>query len=110
MKSQTAAEVVAACSLARDGWRPARGALLVVVLVDEETGGAEGARWLTETHPDKVRCDYLLNEGGGGFVEYEGRRALLRSAAPRRASSASSCTPTAWPPTGRCRGWATTRC
>ena len=56
------------------GWRPARGALLVVVLADEETGGAEGARWLTETHPDKVRCDYLLNEGGGGFVEYEGRR------------------------------------
>jgi acetylornithine deacetylase/succinyl-diaminopimelate desuccinylase-like protein len=74
MKSQTAAEVVAACSLARAGWRPAHGALLVVVLADEETGGAEGARWLTETHPDKVRCDYLLNEGGGGFVEYEGRR------------------------------------
>ena len=44
MKSQTAAEVVAACSLAREGWRPARGALLVVVLVDEETGGAEGAQ------------------------------------------------------------------
>ena len=31
MKSQTAAEVVAACSLARGGWRPARGSLLVVV-------------------------------------------------------------------------------
>jgi acetylornithine deacetylase/succinyl-diaminopimelate desuccinylase-like protein len=74
MKSQTAAEVVAACTLARAGWRPARGALLVVSVVDEETGGAEGARWLTETHPEKVRCDFLLNEGGGGFVEYEGRR------------------------------------
>jgi acetylornithine deacetylase/succinyl-diaminopimelate desuccinylase-like protein len=74
MKSQTAAEVVAACSLARTGWRPARGSLLVVVLVDEETGGADGARWLTETHPEKVRCDLLLNEGGGGFVEYRGRR------------------------------------
>src|SRR5206468_4356883 len=30
MKSQTAAEVAAAISLANSGWRPARGALLVV--------------------------------------------------------------------------------
>jgi acetylornithine deacetylase/succinyl-diaminopimelate desuccinylase-like protein len=74
MKSQTAAEVVAACSLARDGWRPARGSLLVVVLVDEETGGADGAQWLTQTHPEKVRCDYLVNEGGGGVIDYDGRR------------------------------------
>ncbi len=74
MKSQTAAEVVAACSLARSGWRPARGSLLVVVVVDEETGGAQGAQWLTATHPDKVRCDYLVNEGGGGIIDYDGRR------------------------------------
>jgi acetylornithine deacetylase/succinyl-diaminopimelate desuccinylase-like protein len=74
MKSQTAAEVAAACSLARGGWRPAAGSLLVVVLVDEETGGAEGAQWLTANHPDKVRCDYLVNEGGGGIFEYAGRR------------------------------------
>ena len=74
MKSQTAAEVVAACSLARSGWRPERGTLLVVSLVDEETGGADGARWITATHPDKVRCDYLVNEGGGGIIDYDGRR------------------------------------
>ena len=74
MKSQTAAEVVAACSLARTGWRPERGALLVVVVVDEETGGAHGAQWLTATHPEKVRCDYLVNEGGGGIIDYDGRR------------------------------------
>jgi acetylornithine deacetylase/succinyl-diaminopimelate desuccinylase-like protein len=74
MKSQTAAEVTAACSLARNGWRPPRGSLLVVVLADEETGGAEGSQWLTRTHPDKVRCDFLLNEGGGGVIEYDGRR------------------------------------
>ncbi len=65
MKSQTAAEVVAAADLAREGWRPARGALKVVVVSDEETGGEYGARWLTEAHPDKVRCDFLLNEGAG---------------------------------------------
>ena len=74
MKSQTAAEVAAACDLASRGWRPARGTLLVVVVVDEETGGSEGAQWLTQTHPEKVRCDYLVNEGGGGILEYGQRR------------------------------------
>jgi acetylornithine deacetylase/succinyl-diaminopimelate desuccinylase-like protein len=74
MKSQVAAEVAAAASLARSGWRPARGELLVVTVVDEETGGALGAQWITETHPEKVRCDYLLNEGGGAVFEYRGAR------------------------------------
>src|SRR5215211_5074245 len=74
MKSQTAAEVTAAISLARGGWRPARGDLLVVVVVDEETGGSEGAQWLSETHPDKVRSDMLLNEGGGWHLDRDGER------------------------------------
>jgi acetylornithine deacetylase/succinyl-diaminopimelate desuccinylase-like protein len=74
MKSQTAAEVVAAVSLAREGWRPARGDLLVVAVVDEETGGGEGAVWLTRTHPDEVRCDYMLNEGAGSVIPFEGGR------------------------------------
>ncbi|HEV2058836.1 MAG TPA: M20/M25/M40 family metallo-hydrolase [Solirubrobacteraceae bacterium] len=74
MKSQTAAEVTAALSLARSGWRPAQGDLLVVVVVDEEVGGKLGAMWICEHHPDKVRCDYLLNEGGGANFPYDGER------------------------------------
>jgi acetylornithine deacetylase/succinyl-diaminopimelate desuccinylase-like protein len=74
MKSQVAAEVAAAVSLARSGWRPARGDLLVVAVVDEETGGSLGAEWLTRTHPEKVRCELLVNEGGGAVFEYRGRR------------------------------------
>src|SRR3954463_6652918 len=74
MKSQTAAEVVAAMSLAREGWRPARGDLLVVVGVDEETGGAEGAQWVCAGHPDQVRCDFLLNEGAGTVLPFDGGR------------------------------------
>jgi acetylornithine deacetylase/succinyl-diaminopimelate desuccinylase-like protein len=74
MKSQTAAEVVAALSLAHEGWRPARGDLLIVVTADEETGGDEGAVWLCENHPDLVRCDELLNEGGGAVLPYGDER------------------------------------
>jgi acetylornithine deacetylase/succinyl-diaminopimelate desuccinylase-like protein len=74
MKSQVAAEAVAGASLARRGWRPASGELRLVFVVDEEAGGAYGAQFLTEQHPDKVRCDYVLNEGGGEVFEYAGRR------------------------------------
>ena len=74
MKSQVAAEVAAAAGLAREGWRPARGELLIVAVADEETGGELGAKWLCEKHPEKVRCDMLLNEGGGPHFELDGQR------------------------------------
>ncbi len=74
MKSQVAAEIAAGISLARSGWRPARGELLIVAVVDEETGGSLGAEWITKNHPEKVRCDLLINEGGGPVFEYGGAR------------------------------------
>src|SRR3954471_13850574 len=55
MKSQTAAEVTAALALAQSGWRPAHGDLLVVCVVDEETGGGEGAAWVSGKHPPAGR-------------------------------------------------------
>jgi acetylornithine deacetylase/succinyl-diaminopimelate desuccinylase-like protein len=74
MKSQTAAEVAAALDLALSGWRPPHGDLLVIVVVDEETGGEDGAIWLTENHPELVRCDYLLNEGAGSVIPHGDER------------------------------------
>ncbi|HWH94754.1 MAG TPA: M20/M25/M40 family metallo-hydrolase [Baekduia sp.] len=74
MKSQTAAEVAAALHLAESGWRPAHGDLLVIVVVDEETGGDDGAIWLTENHPELVRCDFLLNEGAGTVIPHGDER------------------------------------
>jgi acetylornithine deacetylase/succinyl-diaminopimelate desuccinylase-like protein len=73
MKSQTAAEVVAACSLARAGWRPERGDLIVISVIDEEEDGT-GAIWLTEQRPELVRCDWLINEGAGVAFEVAGER------------------------------------
>jgi acetylornithine deacetylase/succinyl-diaminopimelate desuccinylase-like protein len=74
MKDQVAAEVAAAAALGRDGWRPRKGELLVVTTADEEMGAAAGAQWLCSEHPDKVRSDYVLNEGGGVSFELDGRR------------------------------------
>jgi acetylornithine deacetylase/succinyl-diaminopimelate desuccinylase-like protein len=73
MKSQVAAEVAAAASLAEEGWRPA-GELLVVITADEEAGAEFGAQWLCKEHPDKVRCDFMVNEGAGEIVHFDGRR------------------------------------
>ena len=74
MKSQTAAEAVAGAALARSGWRPERGELKIISVVDEETGGRLGAKWLTEEHPDLARVDFLLNEGAGTVMPFGDRR------------------------------------
>lgn len=74
MKGQAAAELAAATELVKSGWRPEAGALKIIVTADEEAGGGYGARWLCEQHPEKVRCDYALNEGGGNQFIYKGRR------------------------------------
>src|SRR3954470_6420496 len=77
MKSQVAAEVAAACALAEEGWRPASGELLVIVTADEEAGAVHGAKWLCEQMPDRVRCDLVVNEGGGDSFDFGGRRLYL---------------------------------
>jgi acetylornithine deacetylase/succinyl-diaminopimelate desuccinylase-like protein len=74
MKGQVAAEVAAGIALADSGWRPASGELKLVVTADEEVGGGLGAQWLCEEHPDEVRADFIVNEGGGEVIEFGGRR------------------------------------
>ena len=77
MNSQVAAEIAAACSLAEEGWRPESGELLVIVTADEEAGAVQGAKWLCEQMPDKVRCDVIVNEGGGDSFSFRDRRIYL---------------------------------
>ena len=75
MKSQTAAEVTAALSLAREGWRPARGDLLVVVVVDEEVGGALGAMWICERAPGQGALRLPAQRGRAArSIPYDGGR------------------------------------
>ncbi|MBV9213513.1 MAG: M20/M25/M40 family metallo-hydrolase [Actinobacteria bacterium] len=74
MKGQVAAEIAAVTALADEGWRPESGELLVVVTADEEAGATHGAKWLCEEHPEKVRCDLVVNEGGGDSFGTNGKR------------------------------------
>jgi acetylornithine deacetylase/succinyl-diaminopimelate desuccinylase-like protein len=64
MKGQVAANAVAIASLAREGFEPA-GDLIFAATADEEVGEGFGLSWLCSQHPDSVRCDYAVNEGGG---------------------------------------------
>jgi acetylornithine deacetylase/succinyl-diaminopimelate desuccinylase-like protein len=68
MKGQVAASAVAVASLAREGFRPG-GDLIFVAVADEEVGAGFGLQWLCEAHPEAVRCDYAINEGGGERIE-----------------------------------------
>jgi acetylornithine deacetylase/succinyl-diaminopimelate desuccinylase-like protein len=78
MKGQVAAEAAACIALGESDWRPA-GQLLLVLTADEEVGGGLGAHWLCDQHPDKVRADFIVNEGGGQSVELGGRRFYMLS-------------------------------
>jgi acetylornithine deacetylase/succinyl-diaminopimelate desuccinylase-like protein len=85
MKGEVAASAVAIASLAREGFTPA-GDLIFVAAADEEVGDGYGLPWLCEEHPDAVRADYALNEGGGERVELAGRALYLCSTAEKMSS------------------------
>jgi acetylornithine deacetylase/succinyl-diaminopimelate desuccinylase-like protein len=74
MKDQVATEIAAGIALAEEGWRPESGELMIIVTADEEAGASVGAKWLCAEHPDVVRCDYVVNEGGGALLDANGRR------------------------------------
>ena len=94
MKSQVAAEVAAAVALAAQGWRPARGDLSSSRRRTRRPAASSAPSGCAERHPDAVRCDFLLNEGGGavhrlsrpallpGVLRREGRLPLHASSPP----------------------------
>jgi acetylornithine deacetylase/succinyl-diaminopimelate desuccinylase-like protein len=82
MKDQVAASAVAIASLAREGFRP-NGDLIFVAAADEEVGENFGVEWLCSEHPEAVRCEYAINEGGGDRVVLGGRPLYLCSVAEK---------------------------
>lgn len=85
MKGQVAASAVAVAELARDGFQPA-GDLIFVASADEEVGDDYGVSWLCREHPDAVRAEYCVNEGGGDRIAVNGRHLYLCSTAEKMSS------------------------
>ncbi|MCS7294597.1 MAG: M20/M25/M40 family metallo-hydrolase, partial [Dehalococcoidia bacterium] len=71
MKSLGVAELMAFLALKREG-APLRRELVFLAVADEEAGGLYGIEWLARHHPDAIRAQYVINEGGGGVTELFG--------------------------------------
>lgn len=65
MKGMVAMELDALLQLAESGSQPG-GDVILLAVADEEAGGALGAGWLTEHHPELFQSGWILNEGSIG--------------------------------------------
>jgi len=64
MKGMTAIEVMTMKLLKRNDVK-LKGDVILAATADEEKGGLAGADYLLRNYPEKIRADYVLNEGGG---------------------------------------------
>ncbi|MFO0727518.1 MAG: M20/M25/M40 family metallo-hydrolase [Myxococcota bacterium] len=69
-KAMAASIVRVALDLAKAA-KPARD-VIVALTAGEETGGDVGARWLSTAHPELIRAEIALNEGGGLRLKADG--------------------------------------
>lgn len=63
MKNMVAMELVTCLLLEREGVRLKRD-VIFMANADEEVGGRMGAGWMALNHPDLIRAEYAINEGG----------------------------------------------
>ncbi|MDQ4082406.1 MAG: M20/M25/M40 family metallo-hydrolase, partial [Actinomycetota bacterium] len=86
MKGQVAAAAVAVAALAREGFVPT-GDLIFAATADEEVGTSDfGLSWLVREHPEAVRAEYCVNEGGGDRIVVDGRAFYLCDVAEKRSA------------------------
>ncbi len=75
-KGLVAVEALVVMLLAREGFKP-KGDVVFAATADEEAGGHAGVGWLVEEHPEKIRADYAINEGGGYTMPVAGKHFFL---------------------------------
>jgi acetylornithine deacetylase/succinyl-diaminopimelate desuccinylase-like protein len=63
-KSLGIVELLSFLLLKREGIKPKRD-IVYMATADEEAGGKWGVDWLFEHHPDWMKAEYVVNEGGG---------------------------------------------
>jgi acetylornithine deacetylase/succinyl-diaminopimelate desuccinylase-like protein len=71
-KFDAAVEAMAMILLKRRGIK-LNGTLIYAATADEEAGAQYGCGWLVKNIPNKVKAEYVLNEGGGNPVKIGGR-------------------------------------
>lgn len=52
------------------GGAPLKRDLIFMAAADEERGGTLGAGWMVDNHPDLIRAEYAINEGGGRAMKF----------------------------------------
>ena len=82
MKGHVAAAAVAFASLARER-ATLPGDVVLAIVADEEVGNDFGMSWLVREHPELLRTDYSVNEGGGERCVLGGRVFYLCSVAEK---------------------------
>ena len=71
MKGVVAVELMVFLLLKRMGV-PLKRDVIFMANADEETGGSQGAKWMVDNHPELIRAEYGLNEGGGSATTIDG--------------------------------------
>ena len=72
-KELAAMELVVMLMLKREG-KPLARDIIFMANADEEAGGKMGAGWMVKEHPDLIRAEYAINEGGGFGLDILGQR------------------------------------
>ena len=76
-KAQAAIWTDTMARLKAGGAKPKRTIKLVLSCGEESLPRINNIRWLIEKHPDWIKADFALNEGGGGTLDAKGRPVSL---------------------------------
>jgi acetylornithine deacetylase/succinyl-diaminopimelate desuccinylase-like protein len=82
MKQMVAMELMVMLLLKRESL-PLKRDVILMATADEETGGGMGAGWIAKHHPDLIRAEYALNEGGATCIELDGKSFFVCSTAEK---------------------------
>jgi len=82
MKQMVAMELMVMLLLKRERAALKRDVIFMAT-ADEETGGKMGAGFIAEKHPDLIRAEYAINEGGASSIELDGKMFFVCSTAEK---------------------------
>jgi acetylornithine deacetylase/succinyl-diaminopimelate desuccinylase-like protein len=68
-KGIVVSELIATIHLKRMGFRP-KGDIVLCFTADEESGGELGVGYIIKNHFDKIKVNYVINEGGGFMLPF----------------------------------------